>query len=408
MNSSNPTHPNTLNSTCASKPNFWQETITNRLESIMSNIAQDFSVSKLSRSPARFSTDKLTWFNREYIKKLDLEEFCYRASKLKAESKPKNLNYRVGDYVYLVDMNTQQILINKSHSPSGQDGQFYCIGGGRDQGETGVEGLCREVREETNGKLILDPTKLEFIQQVNIQSAQKWSRDDIEYDGKEMNFWFYPIKVSELDGFVLNEEIDLDGDFNKHNWQFEWFNLSEVILSNDYLNCSIWSAFCRQYNKNYDYKSSNIIFKQQYLGWNLDKNRANLLTDFELESQCINHYQQPELELLKWKKITLEQSILNLKEILEVIQIISANLSVDQKSMFNSSINSLPQSFEQLSLEWETRLKAWIADNNKDAGSYFWPLRTALSGKTKSPSPFELLSILTIEQVENRINTLIS
>ena len=119
MNSSNSTHPNTFNSTSAPKSNFWQEIITHRLESIMSNIAQDFNISKLSHSPARFSTDKLTWFNREYIKKLDLEEFFYRASKLKAESRPKNLNYRVGDYVYLVDLDTQQVLINTSRGTFG-------------------------------------------------------------------------------------------------------------------------------------------------------------------------------------------------------------------------------------------------------------------------------------------------
>jgi hypothetical protein len=49
--------------------------------------------------------------------------------------------------------------------------------------------------------------------------------------------------------------------------------------------------------------------------------------------------------------------------------------------------------FHELTSEWEDRIKNWLKEGKKDVGSYLWPLRVHLSGKTKSPSPFELLAI---------------
>jgi glutamyl/glutaminyl-tRNA synthetase len=73
-----------------------------------------------------------------------------------------------------------------------------------------------------------------------------------------------------------------------------------------------------------------------------------------------------------------------------------------------SSIDHPEIDTDQILLEtthqWQQAIKEWLKHNQKDTGSYLWPLRTALSGKLKSPSPFELLSVLEVGEVEKRIN----
>lgn len=81
------------------------------------------------------------------------------------------------------------------------------------------------------------------------------------------------------------------------------------------------------------------------------------------------------------------------------------------KSMNTVDINN--------SLEWSERLlynikdidlqniehiiKTAIQEDNKQTGEMLWPLRVALSGKEKSPSPFEIISILGKEESIRRI-----
>lgn len=51
----------------------------------------------------------------------------------------------------------------------------------------------------------------------------------------------------------------------------------------------------------------------------------------------------------------------------------------------------------------ESIIKQSIQEDNKQMGEILWPLRVALSGKEKSPSPFEIISILGKEQSIDRI-----
>lgn len=376
--------------------------VSQRLQKLIGNISQDFGISKLSKSPARFSTEKLNWFNREYIKMISLKEFCYRASKLKSESKPKELNYRVGDYLYIVDIENQKVLINKSTSPSGQDGNFYCIGGGRDEGESAIEGLIREVHEESGGKIELNTSKLKFIQTVNIESAKNWTRDETKFDGKQMDCWFYPASQNEIKPFHLEDDVTFNGTTSRENWYFDWFDIQEVILSNDYLNFTIWQSFCADHDL--ECFELNTQVRQQYLAWNLDKNRATLLSEFGQESSCIIKYLPADKELLKWKKISLEDSLGNLKEMKPILKDIYQKLNTQIQNLYSADINQIPELSTEVAKLWETELKTWLQANNKDTGSYFWPLRVALSGKAKSPSPFEILSILNPDQAFERIN----
>lgn len=81
-----------------------------------------------------------------------------------------------------------------------------------------------------------------------------------------------------------------------------------------------------------------------------------------------------EPQLLIWRKANLEDTRNNITELLEYI----SNLSEEDFSL---------QSFEE-------KIKLFISQNNKDNGSVLWPLRVALSGMEKSPSPFEIAAVL--------------
>lgn len=52
----------------------------------------------------------------------------------------------------------------------------------------------------------------------------------------------------------------------------------------------------------------------------------------------------------------------------------------------------------------EQQLKKYIEEKKWGTGDALWPLRVALSGKKQSPSPFELLSVLTREQISARLD----
>ena len=49
-----------------------------------------------------------------------------------------------------------------------------------------------------------------------------------------------------------------------------------------------------------------------------------------------------------------------------------------------------------------------ISDNKIDRGKLLWPLRAALSGKEKSPGPFEIMEILGKSETLKRIKTAIN
>lgn len=53
----------------------------------------------------------------------------------------------------------------------------------------------------------------------------------------------------------------------------------------------------------------------------------------------------------------------------------------------------------------EDRLKAFIAEQGWGTGDTLWPLRAALSGREKSPGPFEIMSVLGKMKVIRRLET---
>jgi glutamyl/glutaminyl-tRNA synthetase len=382
-----------------------------RISTLIDNIAKDFSLDKLSKSPARFNTEKLNWFNREYIKMLSLEEFCLRSFELKLDRKFPESKLRIGDHVYLVDTEKQMVFCETNSIPPGVEQALHPVGGGHPEGLTSVENLIKEVSEETEGQIKIDQSKLlkitEFIFDEpfvrgfhGTAEESKLMTDHPKYfDGKDWTIYFYPVKVADL-----KPVVEYEAECDKNN-TFDWVPLSELIGYNRYLTYPIWKEFCQQ-NRIECFEPTDRI-KTQYLAWAMDKARVTTLSEFGLESDCVLNYQTPDKQLIKWKKITLEESVANLNELLPILQTIYTKLEPQRNQLFASEINDLPAGLETQTKLWEDELKLWISESGKDAGSYFWPLRTALSGKAKSPSPFEILAILDIEEIEGRVLNII-
>lgn len=106
----------------------------------------------------------------------------------------------------------------------------------------------------------------------------------------------------------------------------------------------------------------------------IEKERLKKLS--EIGERVSYFFDRPtyEPQLLIWRKANLEDTRNNITELIEYI----SNLSENDFSL---------QSFED-------KIKQFISQSNKDNGSVLWPLRVALSGMEKSPSPFEIAAVL--------------
>ncbi len=75
---------------------------------------------------------------------------------------------------------------------------------------------------------------------------------------------------------------------------------------------------------------------------------------------------------------------------------------------FLETWTDVPDDLEKI----ETSVKNWIVEQGFDTGSVLWPLRVALSGLEKSPSPFELIWVLSknggVANVISRLDTAIN
>lgn len=377
--------------------------VKERLEKLMQNIGGDFSLEKLSKSPARFNLQKLEWFNREYIKLLSLSEFAARASLNKLqispgiEHKDKDLKYRTGDYLFFTDLNQNKVLCIQDPADSvAFGGRYYLIGGGRKDGETYLENLKREIAEETYDKIQVDETKIIKICSFKAYSPFTYPGEG-DFDGRAINIYFYPLKVEEIQAYTL-----VDGQTH----QVDWHDLAAVLEDNQYLNYPVWQDFCNQNNLTVLQASFGI--KNQYLAWLLDKNRITKLSEFGTESETILKWKKPTLEEITWKKSTAEQGLKNLQEISSFI--LDLTDKPETKNLKEALLDFVFSDQVELDFQktvdyFETEIKNWLTESNKSVGDYLWPLRVCLSGKQKSPSPFELLAVLTNDQIKLRLSS---
>ncbi len=169
--------------------------------------------------------------------------------------------------------------------------------------------------------------------------------------------------------YLVNTEL-----INKiRNTNIEIRNKSEIQNSNDL-------------NKKYIIKktSEEIGFEWLKKVIALEQERMKKLSDIA-ESTAYIFVDIPEysIELLKWKKSTLEKAKENLAEILKILE------------------NFPEEKFNKADLE--IALKPLM--EKLGVGDTLWPLRVALSGAKFSPNPFEIAEVLGKEKVLKRINT---
>lgn len=381
-----------------------------RLERLIDNIAQEFSLDKLSKSPARFSLEKLNWFNREYIKMLSLAEFSLLASEnklIQKHEKGADAKLRMGDYVYLVDEEKREVFCETNAEKPGVENTFHPVGGGREKGLDYLENIKKEVFEETNDQFNVNPEKLKWVAKFNLLNGG-FLYDQKRWDGKIFNVYYHPVKKEQIKTFT-----EVDKNNGNREIHFDWTPLNKVIETNEYTTYPIWRKFCRT-NEVACFSPTSQV-KSQYLAWYLDKQRITTLSEIGTDSDCVVLWKKPKKEEIKWKKITEEQSLECLEKIynevilknLENEELLSKKSSLYELSTKTKSIKELNDIFEGLVSFWESEIKNWLQIDGKDVGSHLWPLRVTLSGKAKSPSPFELLTILQNDQIKKRIEAVL-
>lgn len=113
----------------------------------------------------------------------------------------------------------------------------------------------------------------------------------------------------------------------------------------------------------------------------LSKDRMEKLTDFKEINDLFFNLPNYEKQLLVWKKSTSERSLENLNLILGKIS------DIDDKDFNKAKLESVLMP---------------IADEI-GRGDVLWPLRVSLSGKDKSPGPFDIMDVLGKKETIRRI-----
>lgn len=181
--------------------------------------------------------------------------------------------------------------------------------------------------------------------------------------------------------------------------KLEWFN-------KEYIKMMSLAEFAHR-SSTFNKQSADInkIHSSEYLAaLYLDTQRITTLSEIGKDSQCILDWITPEDNVSKWKKITIEETKSCLNTIAHYITTRYPLLESQQSSLLESvHTKDFEILYRTLVETWEKDIKQWLQDNNLDVGSHLWPLRVCLSGQTQSPSPFELLAILSQEEFEKRI-----
>jgi glutamyl-tRNA synthetase len=136
------------------------------------------------------------------------------------------------------------------------------------------------------------------------------------------------------------------------------------------------------------YKPKNISEDRFQKAVPILKDRLAKLSQFESLASVFGNINDYDSDLLIFKKSTKEKTLLSLSIILDLLPI------TDCESMVSI----------------EDVLSKIVKDNNLTNGDVYWPVRVALSGLEKSPSPIEMLWVLgpeeSIKRIEKAINKL--
>ena len=178
------------------------------------------------------------------------------------------------------------------------------------------------------------------------------------------------------------------------------FDLKKLLWFNEqYIKMLSLEEFIERTEKFWSVLKLDINNHTHKLSLILDKNRINQLDQVGIESSVIWNYIPCDITELKWKKSTQEESIQALRELTTLIEKSSLNLEI----ALETNPQNLEEIYETRLNYWETTIKNHLVENNLDYGAYLWPLRLALSGKAKSASSFEILAILDVGSVLERL-----
>src|SRR4030042_4180979 len=124
------------------------------------------------------------------------------------------------------------------------------------------------------------------------------------------------------------------------------------------------AELCRPYLKNYEKKLENDYLKKIVT---VERERMRKLSDIADGANIYFEAPKYEKKLLAWKKMNKKEILTSLQKSLEAVE------EIEEK-------------------KWELenlKNKLMIAADPKNRGVFLWPLRVALTGKKKSPSPWE-------------------
>lgn len=172
-----------------------------------------------------------------------------------------------------------------------------------------------------------------------------------------------------IEAFKLSDVNKSGAIFNRD--KLDWFNAHYIkSLSIDELSTRVAPLFTKPYAEDSFHKA--LIVAQE---------RAVRLSNFPSLIDDIINVEDYEVESLIWKKSTKEDTHSILEKLVPFV------LEMDLSAMDKI----------------EAQLKQYIAEHKLDTGSVLWPLRVALSGKKQSPSPFQLLWVLSPAEISVRL-----
>ncbi len=147
-----------------------------------------------------------------------------------------------------------------------------------------------------------------------------------------------------------------------------------------------------------------IRFAKEFLQKSINKDLLNLEEDklqklILMECNRIKKFSDlgNGLEFLV-KEIDYDKNILIWKDMKEI------KIVKNLKWCYNIITNTEESRFEEI----ENIIKSELNKNNLNFGEYLWPLRVCLSGKSQSPSPFEIINIIGKKESINRIDKAIN
>lgn len=206
---------------------------------------------------------------------------------------------------------------------------------------------------------------------------------------------------TEQEIFTLNELVEAFDihKLNKSNAIFDfkkldWLNGCYIRAKNSAELIEMLAPFwSKSNNPQLSLKTNREAYLEKIV--DIEKERLKKLSDIDERTEFYFSNPQLDPQKISWKKCSNEQTVEILKEVIDFLSNISDDIL-------------------QNSAEIQRKLEQYMNEKNLDKGSLLWPIRYALSGLEASPSPFELISVLSfgygkeevITRLENAVKSL--